>query len=217
MANDWSYYANIANDEETRRNNDLNDRANEAQDRLRVGTQRINDEWDGAFTPDFYNNYAKQLTDYWRPDIDRQYGDATRQLNYGFANTQPGGGSVSAEGFGRLKEAYDRALLTSQDNGKSAADQLRQNNEGQRGALLNQLAQGADPSMVVQQGIGQLNAIPRTPNPSTYSPVGDIFGNLTSQFAVAQDAYNSGAPGWGFSIRPTGNSPLGRSSTTIVN
>jgi len=61
---------------------------------------------------------------YWRPDIDRQYGDAQRQLNYTFAEAQPGGGSAPAEGFGRLKEAHDKALPAAGDNATAQSRRL---------------------------------------------------------------------------------------------
>ncbi len=213
--NDWTYWANIARDEETRRNNALRDRENEAEDRLAKGKQRIEDEFNGAFKPEFFNNYAQQLMDYWRPDIDRQYSDAQKQLNYGFANTQPGGGSVAADAFGRLKEGYDKALLQASDRSQGQANELRSSIEGQRSALRNQLAAGADPSVVVQDAVGTINNIPRSP---TYSPLGDLFSNLTGQFAVAQQAARAGYPGWGFSIGPGNPSAAGGSGGyTIVN
>src|SRR5689334_11858413 len=117
--NDWTYFANLANDEENARNNDLRNREADAETRVKVGRQRINDEYGNAFTP----------------DIHRQYSDAQRTLNYGFADTQPGGGSVPAEAMGRLSEAYGKALLSAQDNATGQANQLRQSNEGQRGSF----------------------------------------------------------------------------------
>jgi hypothetical protein len=215
--NDWTYWANIAHDEENARNNALRDRESEAEQRLTQGRARVNTNFDANFTPDFYNQYAKALMDYWQPDMDRQYGDAQRSLNYTFAEGQPGGGSAPAEAFGRLKEAYDRSLLTAQDNSKAQANQLRGTNEGQRSALLAQLDQGTDPSSVVATSNNVIGNIPRPP---TYSPIGDLFSNLTQQFATAQQAYRNNYPGWGFGVSPTAPSyPSGgnNKSMTVIN
>lgn len=170
--NDWTYYANIARDEETRRNNDLRDRAAEAEQRLKAGRQRVNDEFDGAFTPGFYQGYANDIMAHWRPEIDQQYRDAQKEATFNFARTQPGGGSASAGAFGRLKEAYDKSLLAAGDNARRQAAELRKSNEGQHGALLIQLAAGADPGTVVPQVEGAINNVTRTP---TYSPIGDLL------------------------------------------
>jgi hypothetical protein len=215
MANDYTYWMNIAHDEENARNNALRDREAEAEQRLKEGRAKVNTNFDTNFTPDFYNQYAKTLMDYWQPDIDRQYGDAQRSLNYTFAEGQPGGGSAPAEAFGRLKEANDRAVLSAQDNSKAQANQLRGTNESQRSALLAQLDQGTDPSSVVAASTNAIGAIPKSP---TYSPIGDLFSNLTGQFAVAQQAAKGGYPGWGFTVGPSyGSGNSGSGSQKVYN
>lgn len=211
---DPAYWSARAKWQEDERNKQLKDRADEAEGRLTAGRAQINTDFDNAFTPDFYKGYADDLMAHWRPDIDRQYKDAQDDLNFTFARTQPGGGTASADAFGRLKEGYDKSLLQATDNATSQSDQLRASNEGQRNALLNQLASGADPSIVVQQAQGTIGSVPRVP---TYSPIGDLFSNITSQFATAQDAYASDFPGWGFGVRPRGGASGRRSPETIVN
>lgn len=210
MANDWSYYANIARDIETQRNNDLRNREAEAEARLTGGTKRVNDAYDTAFTPAFYDDYRKKLLDYWNPELARQYSDANRTLNFGFADTQPGGGSAPAEAFGRLAEARDKATLQANDNATGQATQLKQQNEAQRSQQLALLQSGMDPNTVVQQAQTQVQGVPRQP---AYSPLGDIFANVTGQFAVANQAAKAGYPGWGFSVGASPSSPTGGSGS----
>jgi hypothetical protein len=206
MANDETYWQNIARDQENERNNRLREiEAEQAalsarrEQNVRDATGHINTSFDTQFNPDFYSGYSKQLMDYWRPDIDRQYGDAQRSLNYTYADAQPGGGSAPAEGFGRLKEAYQKALLSAGDNSRSQANQLRGNIEGQRSALLSSVTSDTDPNAAIAQTSRTISGIPLTP---TYSPLGDIFSNVTGQFANAMQARYNGGPGWG--IGPKG-------------
>src|SRR5262249_36714834 len=72
--NDWTYYANIARDEENRRNNELRAREAEAEALLQRKQQyltnihsSINQSFDNNFTDGFYQNYVNQLMDCWRP------------------------------------------------------------------------------------------------------------------------------------------------------
>jgi hypothetical protein len=171
---DWTYFANLARDEETQRNNQLRDLETDAENRINVGRGRIN--------------------------------DASRTLSCQFADSQLGGGSAPAEGFGRLKDADNKALLATRDNATGQSNQLKQSNEAQRGQLLRLLDSGVDPSTVVQHTVSGIDSVPRTPQ---YSPLGDIFSNVTGQFATAENAYSSGYPGWGFGVRPKPNANAG--------
>jgi hypothetical protein len=217
---DWTYWQNIANDQQTQRNNNLRDQetaaeqaANTRQGYITDETNNINNQFDSTFTPDFYNNYAKSLTDYWRPDIDQQYGDAQKQINYDFATTQPGGGSAGAYALGRLKQADDNAVLTANDNAQSQAKQLQGSVEARRSSLLGELNSSTDPNAVGATVAPSIGSIPVTP---AYSPVGDIFSNITGQFAVAQQARNQNLPGWGFGANP-GNAAGGNGSMQEFN
>jgi hypothetical protein len=158
---------------------------NQKQANLTTNTNNINNSFDSTFTPDFYSNYAKQLMSYWQPDLDQQHTDAQHQLNYTFADAQPGGGSAASDAFGRLQKAYDTAELQANDNSQSQANQLRSNVEGQRSALLSSVSGDTDPGAAVAQTQRTIGSIPLAP---AYSPLGDVFSNLTGQFATAVQA-----------------------------
>ena len=138
---------------------------NQKQANLTTNTNNINNSFDSTFTPDFYSNYAKQLMSYWQPDLDQQHTDAQHQLNYTFADAQPGGGSAASDAFGRLQKAYDTAELQANDNSQSQANQLRSNVEGQRSALLSSVSGDTDPGPLSRRPSGQSAAFlsrPRT-------------------------------------------------------
>lgn len=218
MASDNTYWENISRDIENDRNNQLRAREQEQEDLLEQKRQNlvnnqyaINKSFNDSFNGDFYANYAKQLMDYWRPDLDRQYKDAGRSLNYTFAESQPGGGSVGAEAAGRLKEAYDKALLSANDNATSQSNQLKQSVEGQRSSLLGSVSGDTDPSAVQSSVASTIGNIPRSAN---YSALGDIFSSLTGQYAIASQASNAGKPGW---FGPSSGSSSGRTAERVYN
>lgn len=176
------------------------------QANLTTNTNNINSSFDGTFTPDFYGNYAKQLMNYWQPDLDQQHTDAQHKLNYTFADAQPGGGSAASDAFGRLQKAYDTAELTANDNATAQSNQLRSNVEGQRSALLSSVSGDTDPGAATQQTARAIGNIPLAP---AYSPLGDVFSSLTGQFANAVQAARGGSV---YGI-PTG----GYTSTGLTN
>jgi hypothetical protein len=87
-----------------------------------------------------------------------------------------------------------QANLTATGNAQAQANQLKTNVEGQRSALLAGVSGDTDPGAAVNQTTNTINSIPLTP---THSPIGDIFSNLTGQYAVAALAARNGQPGFG--------------------
>jgi hypothetical protein len=216
---DWTYWQNIANDQENARNNALRDEETDAENKAQLkqqqltdATTQINNSFD-QFDGNFYKNYGQQLMSFWQPDLDRQYGDAQRSVNYNFADTQPGGGSAPAEAMGRLKQAYDSAELSAQDNATSQSNQLHSSIEGQRSNLLSEANSSTDPGGVASSTAGQISSIPTQ---APYSPLGDVFSNLTSQYATATQAAKNGGIGWGF-LTPKPSDPSSRGSEQIIN
>lgn len=159
------------------------------------------DQQFSQFTDDYYNDYAKKLVDYWRPDINQQAKDANAKLAYTFAGSTPGGSSMQDDALKRLQETRNKSLVEASDNATSKSNELRQNVEGQRSAVISQLNATADPSSAATTAASNAAALSQGP---VYSPVGDLFSNLTSQFAVSQRAADAGKPGWGFSIGSDG-------------
>lgn len=217
---DFTYWQNLANTQQTQRNNDLRDQetaaeqaANTKQGYITDETNNINNEFDSTFTPDFYNQYSKSLMDYWQPDIAQQYGDAQKTLNYQFADQQPGGGSAPAYALGRLKQADDTAELTANDNATAQAKQLQGSVEAQRSGLLGELNSSTNPQGVGATVAPAIGSIPTAP---VYSPIGDIFSNLTGQFATSLQAQKAGYPGYGFGTS-TSNAATGNGSQQIFN
>ncbi|MGZ3305964.1 MAG: hypothetical protein ACXU8U_08900 [Asticcacaulis sp.] len=166
------------------------------QQNLHTNTDAINASFDQYFGTDqntgknFYDQYANQLMDYWQPELDQQHSDAQHQLNYTFADSQPGGGSAPAQAFGRLQQAYDTAELQANDNAKSQANQLKTNIEGQRAALLSSVNGDTDPGTAAATTARSIGSIPVSP---AYSQLGDIFSGVTGQIANAVTAARGGS------------------------
>lgn len=195
----------------------------QAQEALLAGKQanltandaNINSSFDTNFTPDFYNNYAKQLMSYWQPDIDQQNTDAQHQLNYTFADSQPGGGSAPAQAFGRLQQAYDTAELQANDQATSQANQLKSNVESQRSALLASVNGDTDPGTAAATTARTVGSIPLSP---AYSQLGDLFSGLTGQFANAVTAARGTGQVYGIPVgTQSASSAFPGGSSTVIN
>jgi len=171
--------------------------------RIASGMGQLNEQF-SKFDDSYYDDYSRKLTNYWKPDVNRQFKDANDKLAFTFASSNPGGSSSSARAFGRLREDRDRRLLEATDNATTQANDLRKNVEGQRGNLVAQLNATADPAAAANAA---RNSIEGLSQPPAYEPLGDLFSNLTEQFATAQNARSAGSPGWGFSVR--GGDPYG--------
>jgi hypothetical protein len=170
--------------------------------RIASGMGQLNDQF-SKFDDSYYNDYAGKLVNYWKPDIGRQFKDANDKLAFTFASSNPGGSSSSARAFARLREDRDRRLLEATDNATTQSNDLRKNVEGQRASLVAQLNATADPAAAANAA---QNSIAGLSQPPAYEPLGDLFSNLTEQFAISQQAARSGYPGWGFSVGGGGSS-----------
>jgi hypothetical protein len=171
--------------------------------RIASGMGQIDAQF-SKFTPDYYNTYAKKLTDFWAPQVTQQYKDGSNSLAFTFADTNPGGSSAATDAASRLKIAQGQSIQQNSDNAQNSANQLRQNVEGQRSSLVADLNATADPTAAAQAANAESTILSAPP---AYSSLGDLFGGLTQQYANSQLAAKAGFAGLpGFNIM-TGSKP----------
>jgi len=168
----------------------------ERSSRIGAGMQNIDNTF-SKFNDSYYDSYAKKIQDYWMPDIERQATDANDKIALSFASKAPGGSSAASKAYGRLQEEKGRKIQEAHDNSRGEANKLRQNVEQQRGVVTSQLNATADPYAAARASEAQAAALSAEP---VFSPLGNLFSDLTGQYAVAEKAAQQGAPGWGFSI-----------------
>jgi hypothetical protein len=169
------------------------------------------DSIDKTFAPfndQYYADFEKKNLALATPDIAKQKQDATNQTLYGLARSGNLDSSTAAKQYGDIENRNTQAIQQASDTAHNAAQGLRSDVEAERSNLTSQLNASADAGAAANEAATQAKILTRPP---TYSPVTNIFSDLTGQIAANEQARIQGYPGWGFGIHAqTGNSPLPR-------
>lgn len=158
----------------------------------------------GGFDDAFYNAYKQKYLDYYQPDEQRQYDVAKRTALYNAARA----GTVDSSAFGDVQGnlAYNDALARAQiaSNANTATGQLRDQIQGNKQALINQLYATEDPTLTANlaessAAASRLQNPMLTPAASFFSPAISALGSAAQYFSPYGPA---GAPAAGGSATP---------------
>lgn len=161
------------------------------QARLRVGMDRIGSTF-GQFGDQFYNDRAKAYTDYAMPQAAQQFKDANDQVTFGLARSGNINSSAGAKQYGRLQQNYNTQKQAIVGQGLNLANDARREVASQQQAVTNQLYGTSDPQAAGQSAINAAGALRAQPQ---FSPLGNLFQNVTGLFAQDANARAYGAPG----------------------
>jgi len=168
----------------------------------------------GQFTDDYYSNLGKSYLDYYTPELDRQYQDAQKQTTFRFANSGNLDSGSSNTAFGDLAQQY--AMQRTQLADRSLAEQqgARSNVEQTRADLIAQLEGGAGVESTAQSAMARASALSQGPQ---YSPLGDMFSQITGALANSSAMQSKGYQGLPFMKRDNGPAAVtGGSSVRTV-
>jgi len=152
------------------------------QQRITQGTQQINQAFSG-FTPGFYQQRAQAYQDFALPQLAQQYETNRNQVGFNLANRGLLASGAANKNWSDLARSLGQAKQGIADQGISQAQGLQQQVEGQRNTLLNQLYQGADPAGA---GASAVQTAAGYAQPSTFAPLGNMFGQLANQYYLSQ-------------------------------
>ncbi len=166
--------------------------------RIQQGQANI-DRAFGQYNDGYYDQYAKSIEGYQRPQIDEQYGEATGKVTAALAGRGMLESTHGAQETGKLGRIYLDNVARINSEAQDASKDLRARVENQKGDLYALNRASADPSGINAQAIGQATALAA---PSAVSPIGAIFEGallpyLTYQTAKRNSAgtgYRSSAP-----------------------
>jgi hypothetical protein len=154
------------------------------QGRITDGTNRINQSFAG-FGDDFYNGRKQAYLDYANPQLEDQYGKARNQIAYALSRNGLTDSSEAAREQGELRKQYDLSKQGIVDTGTQYANDARGKVEQNRSDLVSQLQASADPDTVARSAAERATGIQVSP---AFSPLGNLFANLTGLFATTQNA-----------------------------
>lgn len=170
-------------------------RADEAarQERIRTGTAKISEMFDGQFTDEFYDKRKEAFTGYALPQLADQTKDAQKQLT--FALDRRGALDSSSRASLGTELEKKRALLETEikDKGTDFANTARANVEGARSDLTNTLNATGDTEAAVKSAQARSAVLSQTPG---FSPLASMFSDFTAglgQQAAAERAFAYGA------------------------
>ena len=181
------------------------------QNSIQSGMASINSTF-SKFDDNYYADFEKKHLDLATPDIAKQKVDANNQTLYGLARSGNLDSSTAAKMYGDVSTRNNQAVQNATNNAHSAAQSLRGDVEAERSNLASQLNTTADASAAANEAATQAQILTRPP---TYSPITNIFSDLTGQIAANEQARRLGQPGWGFGLTSPGTSTPIRGKSVI--
>jgi hypothetical protein len=156
----------------------------------------------GQFNDPFYAGLRKRYTDYYYPQVDDQAGRARDKMIFGLTRKGILNSDAGAEELARLNTEAQRQRDAVTSGGQSFADKAKGDVESARNDLVNQLNLSADPAAAASSAIARASVLNAAP---AFSPLGDLFGDLTNLYATNAIA-RARAGGGGTSLFTTGPS-----------
>lgn len=185
----------------------------ERQAKIQSGMAGIDAAFAG-FDDAYYADFEKKNLDMAKPNIARQAREANDTTLFSLARSGNLGSSTAGTQYGKVKERNDQALLQASDTARAAATGLRSDVESERSNLVGQLQATADSGAAAQSAASQAAILTRPP---TYSPITNIFADVTGQLASNEQARRLGQPGYGFGIASPGiSAPTKGRSVEVV-
>lgn len=127
----------------------------------------------GGFGEDFYNKFRQAQTDYYLPDVARQYGKAKDDLTFNLARAGTLNSSVAGDQLADLVYQNTNNVASVKAKADASTADLRQRVAQEKQNAISQLYATEDPSMAANDALARTRTISEvTPE---LSPLGDLF------------------------------------------
>ena len=184
----------------------------ERQARIKQGMASI----DSAFTPfndDYFNSKSKAYSDYYLPQLQRQFDEANAALRLQLSASGLGNSSAGAYGTAKLAREFADRQADIAAKGGDYSGSARQSVQDMRNQLVSQLNATSDSGAAAQAAQSQAYASMNRPN--AFEPLGNAFTQLsklyqndtaTSQASNGQYGGINGFLGIGTGAKPKSSS-----------
>lgn len=146
------------------------------QAEIRRGRSAI-DQTFSQFNDDFFARNRQAFNDFALPQLDEQFGDASRNLSFDLARSGLLDSSVRGEQSNRLQRLYDQNAQQVTNEALSREQQQRNAVEDARGGLVSMLQATGDAQGAANQAMSRA-AILSAPQP--FQPLGQLFTDFTA-------------------------------------
>lgn len=157
---------------------------------------------DNAFAPfndDYYKQFERTYSAQARPDLDKQQKDANQEALFGLARAGLTKSGAAAKVYGDIADTRARGDLQVADDARTASAEQRGQVEQQRNSLVGQLNATANANAAGQAANNQAILMSKPP---TYSPITNLFSEITGHWALNEQARRNGSEGWGWGLEP---------------
>lgn len=145
----------------------------ERQSNITTGYNKIQSIF-GGFNDDFYNQRGKAYTDYAQPQVDKQYTEAVKQLEFALARNGRLDSSTAVEQKAKLLDDYNTQKTTIADKGMQYGNDARKSVEGSRADLVSLNSNLANPNQIATEAQNRLAGLQAAP---AFDPLGPLFAN----------------------------------------
>lgn len=157
-------------------------RQEQARQAAIAGTQgRINQVFNDPSRAADISDYVGAIREFQSDDLNRQKGDADRNLRFALARGGLTGGSTQRDQQQRFGEDYSRGLLEVERRAQGAGAELQAADQDARGRLIQLATSGLDTTTAAQQaGAAMRTNLESGKSSAMASGLGDMFGGVKS-------------------------------------
>jgi hypothetical protein len=163
----------------------------------------------GGFDDTFYKGREQAYLDYANPQLEQQYGDATKQLTFALSRNGLLDSSVRAQRSADLTRDYDTQRQGIASKALDYSNQARNQVEQSRQGLVQTLNATGDAQGAAQSAITEASNLSQPP---AFDPLSNLFLNATQGLATQADLERRGEAKFN-----TGLFNRGKSSSTVVS
>jgi hypothetical protein len=162
------------------------------QERIKAGMARINSIFDaqGGFDDAYFAKQGKAYMDYATPQLERSYKRAKDNMIYALSRSGILQSSAAIDKNSELTGEFDQSRLDIANTAQNKSNEARQNVEGVRANIVNQLNATGDDAAAADAALRQARNLnmPQT----NFSPLSNLFVNFTQGLsAIGSNARNN--------------------------
>lgn len=162
----------------------------ERQARIAQGETAIDDAF-SRFDDPFFSQFTDSYLNYYQPQLQQQFGNATDDLRLAFARKGNLNGTAASDNYKDLANTFVDASNNLSSKALAATNDLKSDVNTRRNNLSTLNATSADPSAVARQAVSSAGAVQETP---TFSPLANIFAGVVDGYAANQAGRQNALP-----------------------
>lgn len=171
------------------------------QGRITAGQEAIDQQFAG-FDDSYFDKFKGDYTGFYAPQLDEQYVDARKKATVRLASTGGLQTSAGASQLGGLFKSYNDQKSALAGKAMDAARGLRGQVDSNKTELYQLNRSAADPAQATALATQRAGGI----QPQSFSPLGNVFGDLVNNVGTGIALESRGFPGLGTGFFSTGKS-----------